>query len=127
MFVLRDKLQRGMLTEEDLPGLKAVLEANRANAIIAKGLGPSAWSVEGRFDWNDWQRTMALFEQQVRQFEGRSAALERGMAVGRRQVDLNLRMDGQNYGSVPTDEAGEEVMEKFLSRLKRDKKRSARR
>ena len=49
------------------------------------------------------------------------------MAVGRRQVDLNLRMDGQDYGSIPTDEAGEEAMQKFLDRLRRDKKRSRRR
>lgn len=122
MFTLRDKLQKGLLTTDDLPALQAVLAANVENDKIARAMGPGAWSLEGRADWTQWQNTMALFQQAVSRMGGAG-----GMAVGRRQVDLNLRMDGQDYGSIPTDEAGEEAMQKFLDRLQRDKKRSRRR
>lgn len=122
MFALRDKLNAGLLTDADLPALRAVLAANAENAKIARSMGPSGWSNEGRADWTAWQNTMRLFEQQVSRLGGGGA----GPAVGKR-VDMRINVDGSDTYQFQTDEQGEDEVERLLRRLKQDKKRSARR
>lgn len=121
MFALRDKLKAGLLTDADLPALQAVLAANADNEKIARSMGPSGWSNEARADWNAWQATMALFQQQVSRLGGGA-----GPAVGKR-VDMRINVDGAESYEFQTDEQGEDEVERLLRRLKQDKKRSARR
>lgn len=99
MFMLRDKLKRGLLTADDLPALQGVLAANVENDKIARGMGPGAWSVEGKRDWMEWQNTMALFKQAVAKFGGAG-----GAAVGRTtRVEINTRKGKER---VDTNDAG---------------------
>lgn len=122
MFALRDKLKAGLLTDADLPALQAVLAANADNEKIARSMGPSGWSNEGRADWTAWQNTMRLFEQQVSRLGGGG----QGASVGKR-VDMRINVDGSESYEFQTDERGEDEVERLLKRLKQDKKRSARR
>lgn len=123
MFALRDKLKAGLLTEADLPALQAVLAANADNEKIARSMGPSGWSNEGRADWTAWQNTMRLFEQQVARFGGGGSGAQ---TVGRR-VDMRINLGGSDNYEFQTDEDGQDEVERLLRRLKQDKKRSARR
>lgn len=50
-----------------------------------------------------------------------------GAAESRKRVDVNIQLNGQDQGTIPTDEQGEDVFGKFIDKLKRDKMRSARR
>lgn len=123
MFALRDKLKAGLLTEADLPALQAVLAANADNEKIARSMGPSGWSNEGRADWTAWQNTMRLFEQQVARFGGGGSGAQ---TVGRR-VDMRINLGGSDNYEFQTDEDGQDEVERLLRRLKQDKKRSGRR
>lgn len=123
MFALRDKLKAGLLTEADLPALQAVLAANAENEKIARSMGPSGWSNEGRADWTAWQNTMRLFEQQVARFGGGGSGAQ---TVGRR-VDMRINLGGSDNFEFQTDEDGQDEVERLLRRLKQDKKRSGRR
>ena len=126
MFMLRDKLQRGLLTQADLPALQAVLAANVENDKIARAMGPGAWSLEGRADWTQWQATMAMFQQAVSRMGGGG-----GYGVGatevRKRVDMRIRTDRGDY-EFDTDERGEkEIQRMLIDELQRGKKRSTRR
>lgn len=126
MFMLRDKLQAGLLTAADLPALQAVLAANAENDKIARAMGPGAWILEGRADWTQWQATMALFQQQVNRLGGAG-----GYGVGttdtRKRVDMRIRTDRGDY-EFDTDERGEkEIQRMLIDELQRGKKRSTRR
>lgn len=46
---------------------------------------------------------------------------------GAREVNVNLSLNGESYGTVDTSEQGQAVMNKFLDELKRGKMRSTRR
>lgn len=50
-----------------------------------------------------------------------------GLIGTRKRVDVNIQLNGQDQGTIPTDEQGEEIFGKFIDQLRRDKKRSARR
>lgn len=111
MFALRDKLKAGLLTEADLPALQAVLAANADNEKIARSMGPSGWSNEGRADWVAWQNTMRLFEQQVSRLSGGASG---GQAVGR-----VVRIDFGDEGSATMDESSADAVLAALRRAKR--------
>ena len=114
MFELRDKLEAGMLSADDIGGLRAVVAALRQNAKVNNDVmrrNPGAISLEGQRDDKAWQATGKRFEQEIK----RLSAVEAPPKV----VDLRISAPGRPRVSIKTDEegarAGEQLMRDFAS------------
>lgn len=101
-FELRDRLNAGTLTVDDLNGLRAAVDALRQNEQINRDvdrLSPGAFSLEGMRDRRVWEQTRVRFEEAIARLSGGS-----GSAVGR-SVRLELAT-ANGTETINTDEAG---------------------
>lgn len=67
-FTLRDKLQSGTLTADDLGSLQAVVSTLKTNEAVDRSvdrLSPGLFSLQGMQDRLEWQRLRVQFEQYI--------------------------------------------------------------
>lgn len=128
IFALRDKLNAGVLTAEDARDLSNAIAALDQNEQVNRDLdrmNPSAFSLEGAADRNEWRNVRQQFEQALARVQGAAGLPQRGAASVGKTVRFEINMNGRNYGPTETDEPGAANMERFLRDLERDKRRSA--
>lgn len=91
MFLLRDKLNAGTLTPQDVGDLQAVIASLKQNALQNAQVdrhGASQISLEGRRDDLAWQNTMRAFQDEVERLTG--GAISAGGAT----YVTNIKLDG---------------------------------
>lgn len=91
MFLLRDKLNAGALTPDDVGDLQAVIGSLKQNALQNAQVdrhGASQISLEGRRDDLAWQNTMRAFQDEVERLTGG------GARIGGDTYVTNLKLDG---------------------------------
>lgn len=101
MFELRDKLDAGTLTADDVGSLRAVVAALRQNGKVNADVmrrNPGAISLEGQADDRAWQRRMVQFQEAIDRFTG--------TGQGSQSVTVDLRTDGRRTSTLRTDEEG---------------------
>lgn len=89
MFKLRDKMRAGTLGPEDAASIRAVLSALDQNETVNRDIdrmNPSAFSLGGAADRNEWRNVRQLLEQQLSRMGGSN-----GPAVGK---TYNIKLDG---------------------------------
>lgn len=92
MFELKDKLDAGTLSADDVGSLRAVVEALKQNNIVNGDVmrrNPGAISLEGQADDRAWQNRMRLFQDAIDKFTGGQQSVGGGGTVM-----LDLRTDG---------------------------------
>jgi tape measure domain-containing protein len=109
-FNLRDKLQAGELTQDDLASLKNVVAALRQREQIDRDvdrMNPAGFSSEGLQDRREWEQVRLRFEEAISRLGGGD-----GNRVGRTvQVNINT---GQGRETVNTDDAGAAALVRSL-------------
>lgn len=103
-FKLRDKLQTGDLTTEDVDELRAVVAALKQREQIDRDvdrMSPGAFSLDGMRDRQEWQRARVQFEDAIARLSGGNE----GAAPVSRTVQVNINT-GRGTETVNTDEAG---------------------
>lgn len=121
-FELLSKLQGGGLTSADLGGLKAAVEAIKTNQAIFDSLSPGLVSLEGLADDRKWANARTGFEQAIARFEGQAGTPSNGAASVGKTISIDLRVNGDHYGEVPTTEAGANIMSQWAEAMKRAKR-----
>jgi len=108
MFQLKDKLEAGTLTAEDVGSLRAVVEAlkqnNQVNGDVMRR-NPGAISLEGQADDRAWQNRMRLFQDAIDRFTGGAQG-----GGGGNTVMLDLRTDGGRSKARMDRESAENVI-----------------
>lgn len=101
-FTLRDKLNAGDLTADDLASLQAVVAALKQREQVDRDvdrMAPGAFSLEGMRDRRSWEQTRLQFENAISRLGGGG-----GASVGRTvRVDINT---SRGTETVNTDDAG---------------------
>lgn len=109
-FTLRDKLNAGNLTPDDVDELRAVVDALLQREQVDRDvdrMSPGAFSLEGMRDRRSWEQTRLQFQNAINRLAGGS-----GAGVGRNVV-VELR-NGRATETVRTDEAGSAALIRSL-------------
>jgi hypothetical protein len=111
-FALRDKLNAGELTADDVDELRAAIAALRQREAIDRDVdrfNPAGFSNEGMRDRLEWQRIRARFEEAAESLAGGA----QGGAPAGRTVTLTLRT-ATGTETINTDEAGAAALVRSL-------------
>lgn len=111
-FALRDKLNAGTLTADDVDALQAAIAALRQREAIDRDvdrMNPAGFSNEGMRDRLEWQRIRARFEEAANSLAGGAP----GSAPVGRSVAITLRTSNGTE-TINTDEAGAAALVRSL-------------
>ena len=107
-FALLQKLQSGTLSQEDLPGLIAVVQTLKNNEEIFRNITPGGNSLEALEDDAKWRNARTGFEQAIARFGGGG-----GQGVGR-PVNMTVNVGGKRFKAQAGSEQDAQQMVRAL-------------
>ena len=107
-FALLQKLQAGTLSQEDLPGLIAVVQTLKNNEEIFRNITPGGNSLEALEDDAKWRNARTGFEQAIARFGGGG-----GQGVGR-PVNMTVNVGGKRFKAQAGSEQDAQQMVRAL-------------